>query len=136
MRFVVLAIVLIFPLVDLLVTVRLARWTGVPLWMWLTGSGIAGMWVLANERSQFRLRTIAAFRGDYSLLRGLLDSGRRVMAGILLIAPGVLSDILALLLLALPINQRGRFDPQPVAAGRTTYLGQRTSLDADYRRID
>lgn len=136
MRFVVLAIVLIFPLVDLLVTVRLARWTGVPLWMWLTSSGITGMWVLANERSQFRLRTIAAFRGDTSLLRGLLDSGRRVMAGILLIAPGVLSDILALLLLSLPINQRGRFDPQPVAAGRTTFGRQRATVDADYRRID
>lgn len=136
MRFVVLAIVLIFPLVDLLVTVRLARWTAVPLWMWLSGSAITGMWVLANERSQFRLRTIAAFRGDTSLLRGLLDSGRRVMAGILLIAPGVLSDILALLLLSLPINQRGRFGPQPVAAGGTAYGRRRAPLDADYRRID
>src|SRR5690348_18508427 len=54
MRFVMLAIVLLFPLVDLLVTARFARWTGVPMWMWLTGSAIAGLWVLANERVQFR----------------------------------------------------------------------------------
>jgi len=135
MRFVMLAIVLIFPLVDLAVTARFARWTGVPMWMWLVGSAVAGLWVLTNERVQFRSRALAAFNRD-SLLRGLLDSGRRVLAGVLLIAPGVMSDVLALLLLMLPINQRGNFgDPQPVTAGRSPYRGERT-LDGDYRRLD
>ena len=132
MRFVMLAIVLIFPLVDLMVTARFARWSGVPLWMWLTASAAAGLWVLANERAQFRSRTLAAFRGD-SLMRGLLDSGRRVLAGVLLIAPGILSDGIALLLLLLPINQRGRFGPEPVNAGRGA---SRRTLDGDYRRLD
>jgi UPF0716 protein FxsA len=129
MRFVMLAIVMIFPLVDLFVTARFARWSGVPLWMWLTGSAIAGLWVLTNERGQFRARTLAAFRGD-SPMRGLLDSGRRVLAGVLLLVPGILSDVLALLLLMLPINQRGGFGPQPVTAGRAR------TLDGDYRRLD
>src|SRR5262245_13914540 len=104
MRFVMLGIVLIFPLVDLLVTARFARWSGVPLWMWRVGSAIAGVWVPTNAHAQFRTRTLAALRGDQSMLRGLLDSGRRVLAGMLLVAPGVLSDVLALLLLMLPIN--------------------------------
>ena len=134
MRFVMLAIVLTFPVVDLLVTARFARWSGVPLWMWLTGSALAGLWVLANERVQFRARALASFRGD-SLLRGLLDSGRRVLAGVLLIVPGILTDLLALLLLMLPINQRSEFGAQPVAAGRAGYRGNRT-LDGDYRRLD
>jgi UPF0716 protein FxsA len=129
MRFVMLAIVLIFPLVDLFVTARFARWSGVPLWMWLTGSAIAGLWVLANERGQFRARTLAAFRGG-SPMRGLLDSGRRVLAGVLLLVPGLLSDVLAVLLLMLPINQRGGFGPQPVTAGRSR------TLDGDYRRLE
>jgi UPF0716 protein FxsA len=132
MRFVVLAIVLIFPVVDLFVTARFARWSGVPLWMWLTGSALAGLWVLANERVQFRARALASFRGD-SLMRGLLDSGRRVLAGVLLVVPGILSDALALLLLMLPINRRGEFGPQPVTAGRTP---ERRTLDGDYRRLD
>jgi len=131
MRFVVLSIVLIFPVVDLFVTARFARWSGVPLWMWLTGSAIAGLWVLANERGQFRARALASFRGD-SLMRGLLDSGRRVLAGVLLVAPGILTDALALLLLMLPINRRGEFGPLPVTAGR----GPRRTLDGDYRRLD
>ena len=132
MRFVMLAIVLAFPLVDLFVTIRFARWTGVPVWMWLVASAAAGLWVLASERVQFRARALAAFRGD-TLLRGLLDSGRRVLAGLLLIVPGIMSDLLALLLL-LPINQRGRFgDAEPVPAGRG-YRGR--ALEGDYRRLD
>ncbi len=136
MRFVMLGIVMIFPLADLFVTARFARWSGVPMWMWLTGSAIAGLWVLANERVQFRARTLAAFRGDQSLLRGLLDSGRRVLAGMLLIVPGILTDGVALLLLLLPINQRGAFGPQPVTAGRAPYRRDRSTLDGDYRRLD
>ena len=135
MRFVVLCILMVFPLLDVFVTARFARWSGVPIWMWLTASALAGLWVLTNERVQFRARTLAAFRGDASLWRGLLDSGRRVLAGVLLIVPGILSDVIALLLLLLPINQRGGFDPQTVTAGRASYRDRRT-LDGDYRRLD
>ena len=106
MRFLTLGIVMLFPLLDLVVTARFARWSGVPMWMWLTVSAIAGLYVLTHERAQFRTRTLAAFRGDQSLMRGLLDSGRRVLAGMLLVVPGILTDIVALVLLALPINQR------------------------------
>ena len=49
----------------------------------------------------------------------------------LLVVPGILTDVMALVLLALPINQRGEFDPQPVTAGRA-----RQTLDGDYRRLD
>jgi UPF0716 protein FxsA len=135
MRFVVLSILMLFPLLDLVVTARFARWSGVPMWMWLTGSAIAGLWVLTNERGQFRARTLAAFRGDEPLLRSLLDSGRRVLAGMLLIVPGILTDLIALVLLMLPINQRGAFGPQPATAGRAPYR-ERTTLDGDFRRLD
>jgi len=86
------------------------------------------------DRFRERLtRLPRAFRGDASLWRGLLDSGRRVLAGVLLIVPGILSDAIALLLLLFPINQRD--DPQTVAAGRSSYRDRR-ALDGDYRRLD
>jgi UPF0716 protein FxsA len=117
MRFVLLGIVLVFPLFDLYVTARFARLTGIPLWIWLTAALIAGLWLLRNERLAFRRNTVAALHGEQSLLRGLLDSGRKVLAGILFIVPGVLSDAMAVLLLLLPINH-GRLRTQP--AGATT----------------
>ena len=79
MRFVFLAIVLVFPIADLYVTARLARWSGIPLWIWLAGSFLAGALLLRNERTAFRTRTVAALHGEQSLLRGLVDSGRKVV---------------------------------------------------------
>jgi UPF0716 protein FxsA len=131
MRFVVLAILLAFPLLDLYVTARIARWTGVPLWLWLGGSFLAGLFVLRNERMEFRARMVAALRGDQSLMRDLLDSGRKVAAALLLILPGLVSDLMAIVLLALPLNVDRDLAHQ--AAGRSS---RRDVIDGDYRRID
>jgi len=135
MRFVLLAIVLAFPLVDLYATVRIARWTGVPVWAWLGTALAAGFYLLATERVAFRANIAAAMHGEQPLLRGLLDSGRKVAAGFLLLLPGVLSDALALVLLALPLNVGARFAHQAAAGGRRGATG-RDALDGQFRRID
>ena len=104
MRFVVLAIVLSLPAVDLYVTASFARFTGVPLWLFLSWSLLAGLLILRSERLEFRTRTVAALHGEQPVLRGMLDSGRKVLAAFLLILPGMVSDLVGLLLLALPLN--------------------------------
>lgn len=129
MRFVVLLIVLSFPVLDVLATIRFARWTGVPTLVWLAASALAGMALLRHERVAFRAQTLAALRGDRPLLRGQLDSARKILAALLLILPGIISDLLALLLLLLPFNLGGPFAPQPAGVGRA-------SLDGEYRRVD
>ena len=75
MRFVAAAIVLAFPVLDLLATARFARWSTVPVWAWVAGGLVAGIALLRSEGLAFRSRTVAAMHGDVSLLRGLLDSG-------------------------------------------------------------
>ncbi|HEY1460164.1 MAG TPA: FxsA family protein [Casimicrobiaceae bacterium] len=127
MRFLVMLIVLIFPVLDVIATVRFAKWTGVPMMAFLLGSAVAGCLLLRHERVAFRARTLAALRGDRPLLRDLLDSGRKVLAAILLIVPGIVSDLMALTLLLLPINVGRSF----AHAG----LG-RPAIDADYRRVE
>jgi len=134
MRFLVLLIVLAFPVMDVLATLRFARWTGVPALAWMLASTVAGLLLLRHERLGFRARTLAALRGDRPLMRGLVDSGRKVLAALFLILPGVLSDIIAILLLLFPINVGAPFSPQTVGAG---YGVRRTdALDGDYRRVD
>ena len=134
MRFILLIIVLGFPFIDLYATVRFARWTGVPVWGWLAMSFIAGAYLLHNERMAFRAATIAAMHGEQPLLRGLVDSGRKVLAGMLFMLPGVLSDLLALVLLALPINVGPQFAPHTVGAGR--HRTSRKTIDGDYQRVE
>ena len=134
MRFIVLSIVLIFPILDVLATMRFARWTGIPTIAWLLASAIAGTLLLRHERTAFRNRALAALRGDQPLQRGLLDSGRKVLAAVLLIVPGIVSDLMALALLMLPVNLGTSFAPQTAGVGRT--YSRRDPLDGDYRRID
>jgi len=134
MRFVLLAIVLVFPLVDLYVTARFVRWLGIPMWAWLAAGLIGGVWLLRNERLSFRTNTLAALHGEQSLLRGLVDSGRKVLAALLLMLPGVMSDVVAVMLLLLPINH-GRYGPLPAMAGRA-HMRRREAIDGDYRRLD
>jgi UPF0716 protein FxsA len=128
MRIIVLFILLGFPILDIYVTIQFAAWTGVPVWFWL-GAGMVGGWaLLRNERGSFRAKTHAALSGQATLLSSLLDSGRKVLAGVLFILPGVVSDVAALALLALPINLTGRLQAQASGGGKV--------LDGEYRRVD
>jgi UPF0716 protein FxsA len=132
MRFVLLlAILLGFPVVDLYVTLRVAAWSGVPAWIWLALGLASGIALLRNERLAFRARTLAALHGEEPLLRGVVDSGRKVLAGFMLMMPGVVSDLMAVALLMLPLNVGPAFGT--AGAGRT--YGRRT-LDGDFRRVD
>jgi len=133
MRFVVILIVLSFPVLDVLVTMRFARWTGIPTMVWIVASALAGIALLRRERVAFRARTLAALRGDRPLLRGQLDSVRKILAALLLILPGIISDLLALLLLSLPFNLGSPFATQAIGVGRSF---RRDSLDGEFHRVD
>ena len=135
MRLMLLVILLGFPAADLYATLRFAQWTGVPVWIWLAISLLSGILLLRNERHAFRAHVLSALHGDQSLLRGIVDSGRKVLAGLFLLLPGVVSDLIALALLMLPINIGRGFEPQPAGAGRSRY-GRRESLEGEYRRLE
>jgi UPF0716 protein FxsA len=66
-------------------------------------------------------------------MRGLLDSGRRILAALLLILPGIVSDVIALLLLLLPINLGAPLATQ--SAGVSQGFA-RDSLEGDFHRVD
>jgi UPF0716 protein FxsA len=134
MRVAFLLIVLGFPLLDLYATVRVARWTGVPTYAWLGLAAIAGLYLLRTERSAFRACTVAAMHGGQPLLRGLLDSGRRVLAGMLFLLPGILSDVMALVLLALRLNVGRDLAPHGATAGNSH--GGRKAIDGEFHRLD
>lgn len=135
MRLLLLVILLGFPATDLYATLRFAQWTGVPVWAWLSISVVSGLLLLRNERVAFRAHTVAALHGEQSLLRGVVDSGRKILAGFFFLLPGVVSDLIALALLLLPINTGSGFGPQPATAGRSPF-GGRDALDGEYRRLE
>ena len=72
--------------------------------------------------------------GEQPLLRGLFDSGRKVLAGMLFLLPGVISDVMALALLALRFNLGREYAPHAATAG--DYRGGQKSIDGEFRRLD
>lgn len=130
MRIIVLLILLGFPALDVYLTVQVAAMTRIPVWALLAAGTIAGYVLLRNERVAFRAKSLAALSGRTPLMSSMLDSGRKVLAGVLFILPGVISDIAALALLALPINLTGgRLQTQAGSGGVKVF-------DGEYRRLD
>ena len=126
MRFVVLAILLAFPVADVCADPRASRaGPASRCGCWLVGSFLVGLLLLRNERIAFRSRTAAALARRAALMRGLLDSGRKVLAGFLLMLPGVVSDLMALAAAAAAANVGRGSSPSP----RTAYAAQRVDGD-------
>ena len=102
MRLLLLAILLGFPLLEAVVLVRLSETLGWWILAWVVLAACAGMALIKEARFAMLARLGAGLaRGEFSIV-ALTDSARTVVAGILLIFPGVVSDLIALTLLLLP----------------------------------
>lgn len=107
----ILLILLGFPAAEVVVMVLLAQKIGWWLLAWLVGSAVAGITLIREERFAVFGRVMAAAQQGGDPLRAMLTSGRLMLAGVLLVFPGVISDGLALLILLWPRRRakpRGR----------------------------
>ena len=98
----ILLILLGFPTAEVLVMVLLAQKIGWWLLVWLVASGLIGLTLIRQEQFAVMGRIAAAAQGGGDPFRAMLSSGRLILAGMLLVFPGVISDALALLVLIWP----------------------------------
>ena len=106
-----LLVVLGFPVLEIYTMIQVAGVIGWWLLAWLIVSALIG-WTLIREESLAVFGRLAvAVQNGQSPIAAVWDSGRTMLAGLLLIIPGVLSDVLALILLLLP-NKSGRINPR------------------------
>ena len=102
MRLLLIGILLGFPLLEGLVLVRLSEQLGWWVLGWVVLAACAGMALIKEARFALVARLAEGFaQGRFSIV-ALTDSARTVVAGLLLIFPGVVSDLIALTLLLLP----------------------------------
>ncbi|MEN6584903.1 MAG: FxsA family protein [Sulfuricella sp.] len=98
----VLFILLGFPALEIFVLVQLA---GVIVWwllLWLVVSAFVGWTLIQEEKLAVFGRLFSSLQSGQPLGYAMLDSLRTLLAGVLLIFPGVVSDVIALVLLLLP----------------------------------
>jgi len=127
MRLALWVILLGFPLLEAAVLVRLGEAHGWFVLAWVVLAACAGVALIKEARFALVARLAAAFAQGRFSITALVDSARTVLAGLLLIFPGVVSDLLALTLLLLP-GPRIAAEPAPLRAGRGSVI------DAEFRR--
>lgn len=94
--------ILLFPALEIYTMFQVAEVMGWWLLAWLILSALTG-WILMKEESMAIFGRLAvAVQNGQSPIAAVWDSGRTMLAALLLIFPGVLSDLLALVLLLLP----------------------------------
>ena len=116
-------IVLVFPIAEIWGIVECARAFGWWLALWMVLAAIAGIAVIRQERARMGPRMKEMLEGGNTSLPNLLFTFRRLVAGILLLIPGVLSDIVALLLLLMPARNQP-FSPRSDGIGPQTINGE------------
>lgn len=106
---------------------RIGAWT----LAWLAGTLILGIWLLRREHLDFLPRLAQAVLDGHTPLAVIMASFRRVLAGLLLIFPGIGSDLVALVLLFWP---GGRPPRRPPHTRREA--GGTTVIEGEYRRVE
>jgi UPF0716 protein FxsA len=127
MRLVLIVALLGFPLVEAALLVRLSAVLGWWMLAWVLVAALAGIALIKEARFAMVSRLAAGLAHGRFSIAALTDSARTVLAGLLLIFPGVLSDILALTVLLLP-SPRVALEP---AARRATHG---TLIEGEFRR--
>ncbi len=127
MRLLLMAILLGFPLLEAVVLVRLSETLGWWILAWVVLAACAGMALIKEARFAMLSRLAAGLaKGEFPIV-ALTDSARTVVAGILLIFPGVVSDLIALTLLLLP-------GPRFVSEAAVRREAEGSLIEGEFRR--
>lgn len=109
MRFLIgFIIVLSFPGLEIYTLVKVYQAIGLWVIPLLALSALFGALLIAGERMAFFARMALTVQSGGSPIRALFQSGRTMLAGALFIFPGVISDVVAILILLVPLRVFGR----------------------------
>lgn len=145
----VFAVFLAIPFVEIALFVTLGGWLG----LWLTllivvGTGFLGVFILRQQGLRAMSDMQGALRGIQGPLSPMAHNALIMMAGVLLVLPGFLTDALGLLLLVAPVREWviarfagnvGTFRQRGRTPDWRDGPGSRASaevIDAEYSEID
>ena len=140
------ALALIFvalPLIEIAVLIKVGEAIGFwPTMLWLVAAAVLGSIVIREQGLSVVGRAFDAMREGRIPLEPMLDSYVVIMAGLLLIVPGLISDAIGLLLLIPPLRRWlirravGDIYDHPLVSGegRRAEVRRATVIDATFER--
>ena len=113
-----------FPVLEAYILFKLAGLYGWWVLVWLLASAALGVALIRLERVLWGARVLFSLQAGTSPISALFASGRMFLAAGLLIFPGVISDVLALILLLFPGTWRRPSALVPKAANDDVIEGE------------
>ncbi|MFM2396665.1 MAG: hypothetical protein RLZZ434_1247, partial [Pseudomonadota bacterium] len=77
---------------------------------------LLGLRLIRDEKQSFSGRMMQRLSAGGNPIKALFGSARNIMAGVLLIIPGIMTDILAAILLLIPVNATAQARPNQQAS--------------------
>ena len=141
MRFLVGLILLAFPFAEIFLLVDLAHKYGWWVLFYLFVVGYLGLQLIRGEKLLMSAKMMQSMSADGNPIKTMLGSARNMVAGVLLIIPGIITDIIAVILLLIPIskpnlnpnfqNNATNAPYQPKAANDDVIEGEFTKIKDD-----
>jgi UPF0716 protein FxsA len=124
MRFLIGLILLAFPFAEIFLLVNLANKYGWWVLFYLVVIGFLGLQLIRGEKLLLSAKMMQSLGAGGNPIKTMLSSARNMMAGVLLIIPGIITDIIAVILLLIPISK-----PNLASATNTQYQGEPAAND-------
>lgn len=128
MRFLIGLILLAFPIAEIFLLVALAQRYGWWLLVYLVVIGYLGLQLIRGEKQLMSAKMMQSITTGANPLKTMLGSARNMVAGLLLMIPGVMTDVIAAILLLIPIQQV----KVNVNTGASENVGSQTHYETHY----
>ncbi|TFW72224.1 exlusion protein FxsA [Methylotenera oryzisoli] len=134
MRLLIGLILLAFPVAEIWLLIELGQQYGWWLLVYLVGIALLGLRLIQDEKALFTGRVLQTLSAGNHPVKAIFGSARNIIAGVLLILPGVITDMIAVILLLVPIKTRQAPNAQsPYQAGQAA---NDDVIEGEFRRED
>ncbi|PKO51050.1 MAG: exlusion protein FxsA [Betaproteobacteria bacterium HGW-Betaproteobacteria-20] len=131
MRLIFTLALLAFPIAEIWILIDLAHHYGWWLLVYLIVITMLGLRLIGDEKLLFSGRMMQSLNQGGNPVKAMFGSARNIMAGILLIIPGIITDFIAVVLLLIPVNK---------GASKTPEFTQKAAnddvIEGEFRRED
>ena len=108
MRLILMLILLAFPIAEIWILVSLMQQYGWWVVLYLVVVAILGLQLIRDEKLLFSGRMMQSLMQGANPIKAMFGSARNIFAGVLLIIPGVMTDVIAAALLLIPIKNQSQ----------------------------
>lgn len=130
MRLLFVAILLAFPIAEIYLLFQLGDRYGWWLLLYLVVITYLGLQLIKGEKQMMSAKMMQSIQSGGNPFKTAMGTARNLFAGVLLVIPGVITDVIAAILLLIPIQQP-KVDPN---AG--SYQTDGSGFEGSYRDAD